>query len=229
MVRRETRQMNEKEAAALRASLEWTPGVTVRGTTRLVAIVMACLVVLAAMAYGVYRWTPPVIVGGAIGGILLVAAIICAYVLIAAIRGHLHGSRIGREFQQRDVPAIHAALRDATVQVTGVQARAVATIEQFEDEGDGFIFDVGDGQLLFLKGQDYRPVDDAMAWPNSEFEIVRSTVGDRWIGIFCSGKQLQPTTVLQSSECKEEISWATREDVIAAPMTEFLRSIRAVR
>jgi hypothetical protein len=218
--------MNEQEAEVLEDAAEWTPPVTIRGTAKWITLSLACLLVLGLLAYGVSRWTLPVIVLGAIGAIVLVAGIICTYIIIASIQGHVRWSRVGRDFRQRDVPEIRAALQTATVQVTTVRATAVATIEQFEDEGHGFIFDVGDGQLLFLKGQEYRPVDDAMPWPNTEFEIVRSTVGDRWIGIFCTGAALAPTTVLQSSDCKEEIIWAIREDVITAPMDEFLRSIR---
>ena len=227
MVRRETRRMNEQEAAVLRKTAEWAPGVSVGGTVRSVAVSMACLIALALVAYGAVRWRPPAIVGGMAGGVLLVAGIICTYIIIASIQSHVHWSRHQREHQQRDVPVIQAALRDATVNAMVVRATAVATIQQFEDEGDGFIFDVGDGQLLFLKGQQYWPIDDTMPWPNTEFEIVRTAVGDRWIGIFCSGEGLEPATVLQSAECSEEVVWGDHEDLLHVPMAEFLQSIRA--
>jgi hypothetical protein len=34
-------------------------------------------------------------------------------------------------------------------------ATDAVTIEEYEDEGAGFIFDVGNGQLFFLNGQQY--------------------------------------------------------------------------
>jgi hypothetical protein len=188
---------------------------------------MACIIALGLMAYVVALWTPPAIVAGSIGGILLVAGIVCTYIMIASIQSHVHWSRLGREHHRRDAPEIQAALRDATVNVLAVRATAVATIEPFEDEGDGFIFDVGDGQVLFLKGQDYQPADDTIPWPNTEFEIVRSTVGNRWIGLFCGGAPLTPAIVLQSSDCNEDV-WGPHEDVIDASLEEFVRSIRAI-
>jgi hypothetical protein len=36
-----------------------------------------------------------------------------------------------------------------------VLATDAVTIEEYEDEGAGFIFDVGNGQLFFLNGQQY--------------------------------------------------------------------------
>jgi hypothetical protein len=219
--------MNEKEAAVLRAAAQWVPAVSPHGTAKWVAIWTASLFVLALLGYGLAAMAPPAIVGGLVGGALLVAGLSCMGLVYMQISSHIRWRRHARDHAERAVPSIQAALRDATVNVTSVHATAVATIEQFEDEGDGFIFDVGDGQLLFLKGQEYRPDDDAMPWPNSDFEIIRSTVGDRWIGIFCSGAPLEPTSVLQSSECKHEIVWAHREDVVDATMDDFIRSIRA--
>ena len=228
MVRRETRQMNEREAAVLQAAAGWAPDVTLRGTVKWLAIWTACLIALGVMAYGLSLWTAPPIVVDLLGTVLGAAGILSLFLIFTLIRGYIHWSRVGREFRQTDVPAIQAALRDATVQVTSVRATAVATIEQFEDEGDGFIFDVGNGQLLVLKGQRYWPVAETMPWPNSEFEIVRSTVGNRWIGIFCSGNLLKPITTLRSSDCKDGVIWSDREDVVNVSMEEFVRSIRVV-
>lgn len=228
MVRRETRQMNEREAAVLRAAAEWEPGVPLRGTVKWIAIWVACLVALGLIAYGLLLWTPPLIeVGSVLGGVLLVAAIVCTYAIITLLLSHIRWARGAQQFRRTALPAIQAALRDGTVQSITVRATAAATIEQSEDEGDAFIFDIGNGQLLVLNGQEYDPVDDTTPWPNSEFEIVRSTVGNRWIGLFCSRPALKPTTVLQSSDCKEEIIWGHREDVVTASMKEFIRSIRA--
>lgn len=228
MVRRETRQMNDNEAAVLKATAEWTPRVTVRGTVTWVAVWTACLMMVGSMAYGLTRWTPPAIVGGLLGSLLGFAGILCLFFIYSLISGYIHWTHHGRDFRQHDVPAIHAALRDGTVHLIAVRATAVVTIQQFEDEGAGFIFDVGDGQVLFLKGQDYQPADDAMPWPNTEFEIVRSAVGNRWIGIFCSGAPLTPITILRNAECNQDINSADHEDIVDASMEEFVRSIRAV-
>ena len=228
MVRRETRPMNAREAAALRAAAEWASPVSMLGTLKWVAIWTAGLFVSGLLANGLAAMTAPAIVGSVGFSLLGFAAILCLYFIVDLIRSHIRWSHQWRDYQQREVPEIQAALNDATVDVMAVRATAVATIEQFEDEGDGFIFDIGNGQLLILKGQEYRPDDDAAPWPNTEFEIVRSAVGNRWIGIFCTGAPLTPTLVLQSSECKHDVIGAQREDVVNASMEAFIRSIRAV-
>ena len=228
MVRRETRPINEKEIAALKAAGERASPVSLSATVKWVAIWTAALFVSGLLATGLAAMTPPEIVGSVGFTVLGFAGILCLYFIVELIRSHIRWSHHERDFQQREVPEIQAALKEASVNVTTVRATDVAMIEQVEDEGDGFIFDVGNGQLLFLKGQEYWPADDAMPWPNSDFEIVRSAAGNRWIGIFCTGTALTPTTVLKGSECKHDIMWAHHEDVVTASMQEFVRSLRAI-
>jgi hypothetical protein len=225
--------MSEREARILQAHVERAPTVTLRGTAKWVSVWIAGLVLLGLIGYGLASLEPWLNAGGLLGGLVMVAGalcilagVLCVGAICMLISSHLGWSRFEREFRRRDVPEIRAALRDATVRVTRVRATSVVTIEEYEDEGAGFIFDVENGQLLFLKGQGYWPAEEAMAWPNSEFEIVRTAVGDRWVGIFCHGAPLTPTQVLQSAECKEDIVWAEREDVVEASMDEFVRSIR---
>jgi hypothetical protein len=37
---------------------------------------------------------------------------------------------------------------------------AVVELEPMEDEGAGYLFDLSDGHVLFLKGQGYEPTED---------------------------------------------------------------------
>ena len=106
-------------------------------------------------------------------------------------------------------------------------AKAVIELEEFVDEGGGYIFDIGDGQVLFLKGQQYFPVNDEMPWPNTSFEIVRTNPGNRWVGIFCYGGELPPIRTIETSECNEDVVWAEHEEIADGDLESFAKSLLA--
>ena len=120
------------------------------------------------------------------------------------------------------------ALENGRVSIKKVKSNRVIEIEEYEDEGAGYIFDIGNGKILFLKGQRFFPADESMEWPNSEFEIVRTVHGNLWIGIFCYGKGLEPAQVIPTSKCKQDIVWADREDLLNGNVDDFAHSITTV-
>ena len=227
MLKTETREIAQRERNILEAAVrEDVPTVTALGTGKWVLVWTGGLCLLGLLTYGLVSLSPGPIVGTLLAGFLVMAAIGCLYAIIALISGYVHLSRVGRDFQHHDVPEIRKALADGMVRAISVEATAVVTIEEYEDEGAGFVFDVGDGKLLFLKGQQYWPAEEGMAWPNSNFEIVRTVVGNRWVGIFCHGAPLEPVEVLQAAECREDLVWAECEETAEASVGDFTRSIR---
>ena len=221
-----TRSMNAQERALLEELAANTePPVNLAGTAKWVSLWTSGIVLCAIIGTALIAMAVNPVSGGIIGGLLAVVAIICLYAIIMLIGGHRHWSRIHRDFTIHLIPQIHKALEDGNVFVKKVSANAVIEIVEFEDEGSGFIYDVGDGRILFLKGQRFYPVDEDMRWPNSEFEIVRTVHGDMWVGIFCFGVELAPVRELETSECIDDIVWADCEEVLDGDIEQFARSI----
>ena len=221
-----TRSMNAQERATLDELAAGTdPPVTAAGTIKWVFVWSGGIIVCAVAVTGLILADPNPIIFGIIAGPIGLAAIICLCAIMMLISGHFRWSRYHRDFVRCDIPEIQAALKHGDVFVKKVSATAVIEIVEFEDEGPGYIYDVGDGKILFLKGQRFYPVSEEMLWPNSEFEIVRAVHGEMWIGIFCSGQELAPVRELQTSECIDEIVWAEREELLDGNIEEFALSI----
>lgn len=162
------------------------------------------------------------IVAGVIGGSLVILAIVCLIAILSLWSSYVHWSGVFRRFQRHDGPEIQRALEDGFVTVKRVAAQAVIEIVEYEDEGGGYIFDLGDNQVLFLKGQHYFPVIEDMVWPNSDFEIVRTQIGARWVGIFCHGEKLLPVRRIETSDLNHEIAWEEHEEVANTDLDSFV-------
>lgn len=221
--------MNDQERQELvdRLGAISRPVVTLRHTLKWLAVWLGLLVVCAAIAVALFARMDvlPAVVIGLIMGFVAVVMIVCLYAMIVLLSGYLHWSAVQSGRRRGEVPQIREALDRGMVSVKRVTASSVAVIEEYEDEGRGFTYDIGEGRLLFLKGQDYAPVSEAMAWPNSRFEIVRSEDGVLWIGIFCFGEQLVPEVVIPSSACREEFVYAVHEELVTDELHAFCRRL----
>ncbi|MBB4637875.1 hypothetical protein [Longimicrobium terrae] len=118
-----------------------------------------------------------------------------------------------------------SVLEDGRVIVKRVQATAVVEIEELEDEGPGYLFDVGGGQVLFLKGLDYDPLDDETPWPNTDFEIIRGLVDGEFVAMAYHGKALPHTRVLRHHEVDAEAVWDEREEVLTMSLDQAVKRI----
>lgn len=217
--------MNEQERKLLsKQALSTDPPMTFAGTLKWLAVWSGGFVLCCLAALAIFLVDMP-IPAGIFCGPVAIAVIICLCATIVLIGSYFRWSRYHRDFVQRVIPEIKAALADGRVFVKKVSTDAVIELIEFEDEGSGYIYDVGDGRILFLKGQRFFPVDDGNPWPNSEFEIVRTVHCDLWIGIFCSGESLTPTRELETSECIDDIVWADREDILDGNIEQFAKSI----
>lgn len=222
-----TRDMNEKERVELEAmGLQNMPPVTITGTMKWILIwslgIIAWVVVFVGMSF--LNISP--IITGLVSAPFGVFSIVCLYAIIVLIQGHFRFRGYHRDFLRNRLPVIKKDLEHGQVSVKKVSAQAVITIVAFEDEGNGFIFDVGDGKLLFLKGQEYESaIDEEMPWPNTDFEIVETSQGKIWLGIFCSGTELQPVREIQTAECTDEIIWSNHEEIIEGDLHQFATTL----
>ena len=64
---------------------------------------------------------------------------------------------------------LESALRRDSADVYDVRARAFVEFEEIEDEGACYAFDLGDGRIVFVSGQDFY---DAAKFPSLDFSLV---------------------------------------------------------
>jgi hypothetical protein len=153
--------------------------------------------------------------GVALGGVPLARAALRESRRLKFAEGYMAG-------RDRELAAM---LEDGRVTVKRVRAVAVVEIEPIEDEGMGYVFDLGDGRVLFLKGQDYDVADDDAPWPNTEFEIVRAATGGTMLGLLCHGAALRPLRVIPRDDVDPRKGWDEREEVLHMSMDEAMRSV----
>ncbi len=74
--------------------------------------------------------------------------------------------------------------------VVHCQSEQMISLEEIEDEGAEYFFQVDDSHLLFISGQDFY---ETSRFPNTDFEIVSCKA---FFHIYCHGKKLQPLRVI---------------------------------
>ena len=199
--------------------------VTVASTAKWALVWFVLLLFLGTLAAGVVALQPNPVLGGIGGGILFIAAVVCLYGLIAVITSFVHWRRVYRDFTEETAPAICKILEDGRVLSKEVTASEVYEIEEYEDEGPGFIFDVGGGMSLLLKGQKYAPEEDEMPWPASSFSLVRSVDGTLWVGLFSTGQILNPSRKIKMKDCTDTFAWSEHEAVLNETPEDVLKGL----
>ena len=155
--------------------------------------------------------------------------IVVGYRLAAEARRKARWQAPNRSFadahHRRNAAELARALEDGRVAVKRVSAVAVIEIEPLEDEGTGYVFDLGDGRVLFLKGQEYVPTPDGDPWPNTDFELVRTVVHGRFMDLICHGTALPPLRVVRRDDVDPQKGWAAREEVLRMNLDEAVRTV----
>jgi hypothetical protein len=152
-----------------------------------------------------------------------VGVMICLGVMVLIVMDHLGNARHERRWRATALPQLQQAISDRRVSVRRVQPLAVIEIWQFEDEGDGYIFDVGDEKLLYIKGQ-WTERADGSPWPNTDFEIVRTERDRILLNLVCHGDKLEPVRSIDSTELLE-YDWIDRDEVIEGELHTFANSL----
>ncbi|HEY0152592.1 MAG TPA: hypothetical protein VGB92_11385 [Longimicrobium sp.] len=167
--------------------------------------------------------------GGNKGGLVIAGAavvLVAGYQLVAAaVR-----NKRNREYVDAYIAKRHRklarVLEDGRVTVKRVRAVAVVELQPMEDEGAGYLFALGDGRVLFLKGQDYEPTDDDdPPWPNTDFEIVRAALDDTFIGLHCHGDALPPLRLIPGDDCDPQSAWHEREELLDMTLDEAVKTV----
>lgn len=214
-----TRPMNDRERQALTRRIHAGDAATaLRRTLRDVVLCVTTgvlFILLAGRLTWFLQWRDFLGVAAFVvfGGAIAVFGVGCLYMAIQIIVRHVQWSRQHGTFIRRVVPSLREALQDGRVVVKRVVASAVTEVFERENEGEGYLFDVGDRKVLFLKGPDYFAREDCDPWPNTEFEIVRTLRSGHWVGIFCLGDRLEPVRTILGEDVREEYVWGSREEL----------------
>ena len=199
---------NPPEAISILATLRWL----VIWLLGLLLVFVLLGLVIWALSFNLPLLLNPLL--GLVAGFLALVAIVFLYALASAIAAVWENRKARPEFETVRRPQLEEALADARVDAVTIRPAAVVALEAFEDEGDGYVFDLGDGRLLFLKGQDLYPSDETMPWPNTDFDLVRTHVHGFELGLTCRGEYLPPQRTIPLSHCKDEIIWDHEEAFI---------------
>lgn len=103
------------------------------------------------------------------------------------------------------VAALESALRRDEVESFDIVAEAYAELEELEDEGAFWAFDLGDGRTVFLAGQQFYP---SARFPSLDFSVVypldeRGGSADMWL--HKRGHAVPPARVLPAT-LKQELA-----------------------
>ncbi|MGI9037736.1 MAG: hypothetical protein ACR2GQ_02635 [Gemmatimonadota bacterium] len=121
--------------------------------------------------------------------------------------------------------SVESALRRGEADAIDVDAVAYAEFEEYEDEGACWAFDLGDGRLLFVRGQEYYRDDD---FPSLEFSIVAAldesgAVALEWVE---SHAPPSPPAVVVPAETKWEMAERLpgNLEVVRGTLADFTRA-----
>lgn len=160
--------------------------------------------------------------------IVSIVGILSFYFAYMVVSGHLHWSNYARRFAREDAPKIRAALEDGQASVCSVTSDRAIIIEEYEDEGSAYIYDLGDGTSFFLRGQEYFPEDDDAPWPARQFEIVRTGLDGRLVGIFTSREPMSQVRTVPMAEMPESFLFSDEpktETILPGQPEEILRRL----
>ncbi len=167
------------------------------------------------------------LIPGGLAAALAGVAMFALYDNVVAPRaGQRRMQKRREEFAAESERALARVLDDGRVSVKRVRAVAVVEIEPMEDEGPGYLFDLGDGHVLFLRGQEYGLADDdGVSWPNTDFDIVRTVAEGRMLDLACHGQVLAPVRIIRGDEVDPELPWGDREEVLDLTLDQAVKTV----
>ena len=127
-----------------------------------------------------------------------------------------HYARIARAREAHE-----RMLATGQIQVIECRSGRCVRIEEFEDEGIAFVFDVGARKLLYLREQafGYRR-EEFPGFPNDHFEVITTPEGTL-LRIVCRGSAIAPERVIPGEAMTAEFDdWPAPNTVIDGDLDE---------
>jgi len=221
MIEEFVREMSADERAFLQSAMRPRPPGVYHSDVPGQALGAAIVVILTLAALALAGRMNP---GGLIAG-LAVGAFLVGSPLVKAAVAKARRRKFFVAYDAHRSRELARMLEDGRVIVKRVRAVAVVEIEPLEDEGTGYVFDLGDGRVLFIKGTDYQPSDEEAPWPNTDFEIVRAATGRMIFDVICHGTALAPLRVVGHDDVDPQKGWDEREEVLQMSVDEAVRTV----
>lgn len=187
-----------------------------------------------------------VLIGSPMAGLLIAAAIgmvgerlgflksrssVITFLKLSTILGFIFGiimltkDRTGKKKVNKEY---ENDLKDGNVMVLSCQSNAVIEVEEFEDEGPGFFFEIDDGKIMFLQGQYLYDHVDSKRFPNKKFDVVKLPHSGVILDVVCKGDSLAPLRVLEPTAISSEqhIPFVYDGDIFSGKLETIEQDIR---
>ena len=125
-----------------------------------------------------------------------------AYFFICVVCLFWAWEAINTKQDRKQLSNIEATIARNEAQVVHCQSNRMVSFEEIEDEGADYCFQVEDGRLLFISGQEFY---ETTRFPNTDFELVTAFGSDRHpvlFHIYCQGQKLKPLRVIPANAKK---------------------------
>jgi hypothetical protein len=219
MIQDYVREMNAGERAELRSAMRPQPLGPWRSEAGREARVLGVIGVVLVAGLALMGANP-----GAVLGLVVLGMFLVVRPLVKEAREKARRREFFENHDAYRTGKLARELEDGRVTVRRVHATAVVEIEPVEDEGTGYVFDVGDGRVLFIKDA-FLPGDEETPWPNTDFEIVRAAADGRFLDVHCHGTALPPLRVVRRDEVDPQKGWDEREEVLEMSVDDAVRTI----
>jgi hypothetical protein len=165
-------------------------------------------------------------IGGYVG-VLVLGAGLAGYHLVSTARANARQRRNHAVWTTQQAGELARVLEDGRAVVTRVRAATVVRIDPGEDEGTGYLFDLGGSRVLVMKGDDYfvDEDEDEARWPNTDFEVVRAAADRRILDMRLHGAALSPARIRRDGEYDVERWWNLPAGVLEMSLDDAVRSI----
>jgi hypothetical protein len=125
----------------------------------------------------------------------------------------------------RSVQSFVSALGNDTARVTQIQSNAVVEIEEWDDEGAAYAFQLPERKIVFIDGEAFRA---SSRFPNSDFDVVELLGGsDGVAGIFLKARRETLSPLRKLSLIKQkDLRWPKHLQVIDGSLDELEQLLR---
>jgi len=160
----------------------------------------------------------------------VIVGILSFYAACIVVSSHFRFAGYSRHFIRETAPQMLAALSDGRASVLRVTSDNLIVVDGSDAfEGDmTYIYAIGDGTSLYLRGQDIGPEDRDATWPARSFEIVTTRAHGLWIGILACEGALEPSLTIPLEEMPEDYWWTSEpesESILSGEPEEVLRRL----
>ena len=101
-----------------------------------------------------------------------------------------------RNIRKLSPPSLRSDIESGAAEILSVNTKEILRVQQYEDEGIGFLINSGDGKVIYLQGQHLEQLEKRRIFPCQTFEVVRSAHSQTFLDLKCIGAYLPPLATI---------------------------------